>query len=93
MKTEFSLDMNIDVDDWYKKCYDHGFDYALSTLTYYVNNKQPKSFLPSCGGARSMCKIASFGIEKKPINSIIELTDTKFGFDLYMKMFGNFDYE
>ena len=70
----------------------YGYDYALNLLISYVKNKQPRTFLPNCTGARSMARIASLAIEGLPINSNVEFIETKFGFDLYMKMFGNSDY-
>lgn len=76
---------------WYNNCAIYGFDYALNILTKYVDDGQPEDFVPNCT-ARHMCKIASFGIEGISIDSDICLTDTLYGFDLYMKMFGNYDY-
>lgn len=90
---DYSNEMTLGRDEWYSKCSEFGYDYALNVLTYYVQNNQPATFLPSCTGSRSMAKIAAFGIEGIPIESDIALTDAKHGFDLYMKMFGNHDYD
>ena len=76
---------------WYNNCQLYGYDYALKTLTMYIINGKPNDFLPDCG-TRTMSKIASLAIEGMHIDTNIDYLDTLYGFDLYMKMFGNYDY-
>lgn len=93
MVIDLNEEMLLDRSEWYNKCKAYGYIYALFVLTYYVKAKQPNTFLPTCTSSRSMAKIASLAIEGKDIDSDIVLTDTEYGFDLYMKMFGNYGYD